>query len=678
MSRDTYQKPTPLAPLENINMNLPPPSSTGLKRLGRPSIVPAASQSTYRNSMLPRQSIVGGNGSTRLSMARAVPYARTPARGGEGMPSGGVQRTGSTAARKSIAPTPSSHGRARPSMAGFSTPIAPATVGLGIGGVNGSAAGTMKDARPLRDRGYQARVAQEIYDYLLFNKFEVEMRHPLTQKTLKAPTQKDFVLIFQWLYKRMDPGYKFTKSIEHEVYFVLKTIGYPFLETINKSQISAVGGQNWPVYMGMLHWMVELNMSLEAYDEMAMPGVNSDNLDEPKTSEDRLDQIFIRYISKSYKAFLANEDDYTEYKREMEEEFTDYSSGLVGEIETMKESCSTLEEKQAELLKRADALSALKRKGEALESDLEKFKSYIETMEKRKAKWSNILEKITEELAAAETELGEINKAKEDLQAKIKEQGLLPADIDRINNERENLARAIEKTSASLNSMLDIVANKESQAQATLESLEAHLHKYNTSIYTHSLPTPPLTIDAGLSDAHLGLRPDALLPALASIRPDLQSYRTAIASRIHSVQDEVLKTQDQLDTISEALAEKADTLAMFEAKLHTARLTHETISETGAADTATSHAEVERLSRELGAMEMQANQGLMALNQRAQGIAMEYDALKRNVQRRREEMREEVERMIFQVTDFKVLIQESLEEYENFAVEEWNAAVESA
>ena len=166
----------------------------------------------------------------------------------------------------------------------------------------GSNNSTSRDTRPLRDKNYQAKISQETFDYLVKNKFEIETRHPLTQKTLKAPTQKDFALIFQWLYKRLDPGYKFTRSIEHEVYSILKIINYPFLDSINKSQISAVGGQNWPYYLGMLHWLVELNRSLDAFDNKAYGTENY-------TEDDVLDQIFIRYISKSYKAFLSNEDD---------------------------------------------------------------------------------------------------------------------------------------------------------------------------------------------------------------------------------------------------------------------------------------------------------------------------------------------------------------------------------
>lgn len=552
---------------------------------------------------------------------------------------------------------------------------------MGLGGLGTSVPSTVasaRDTRPLRDRNYQVIMSQSIYDYLLDNKFELEMRHPLSQKTLKAPTQKDFVYIFQWLYKRLDPGYKFTKSIEHEVYFLLKTIQYPFLESINKSQISAVGGQNWPVYLGMLHWLVELNMSLEVYETKGYPG--------GETEDDMLDQIFIRYVSKSYKAFLANEDDYSEYKQEMEQEFDEYSATLMGDIDNITNENTTLKDRFQELNKVSENEKALERKGEALESDLVKFKAYIDTMDKRKAKWTSVLDKIMEELDAADKELKDIQVAKEDLQQKIKDQGLLPADIDRINSEREKLGRALEKVNSLLEEMNKICDEKESTAQAALDSLEMNIQKYTSSIYRIGILSADsnqidfdISLDAPLADENLGKRPDALLKGKnlqTVIRSGLLDYRNSVGSKVHVARDDLIKLQDQLDRISEAIGEKKDHTDNLDAKLNAARISHEAVYENMTSDATVSHAQIEKMERDLQAMEMAASQGMLQINQRSQSISIEYDQLQRAVQQAREKMHADVERMIFQITDFKVLIQESLEDFDNFVVEEWNSAVE--
>lgn len=121
-----------------------------------------------------------------------------------------------------------------------------------------NAAGVPRDPRPLRDRSFQARIGQELLEYLTHNNFELEMKHSLGQNTLRSPTQKDFNYIFQFLYHRIDPGYRFQKSMDAEVPPILKQLRYPFEKGITKSQIAAVGGQNWPTFLGMLHWLMQL------------------------------------------------------------------------------------------------------------------------------------------------------------------------------------------------------------------------------------------------------------------------------------------------------------------------------------------------------------------------------------------------------------------------------------
>ena len=70
-------------------------------------------------------------------------------------------------------------------------------------------AGVPKDPRPLKDRLYQTKIGQELLDYMSQNNFEMEMKHMLSQNTIRSPTQKDFIFMFQWLYHRIDPSYRF-------------------------------------------------------------------------------------------------------------------------------------------------------------------------------------------------------------------------------------------------------------------------------------------------------------------------------------------------------------------------------------------------------------------------------------------------------------------------------------
>ena len=102
-------------------------------------------------------------------------------------------------------------------------------------------------------------------EFLTQRNFEMEMKHTLTHKTMTMPTQKDFNLMFQFVYHCIDPAYPFQKSIDAEVPPLLKQLRYPFEKNISKSQLAAVGGNNWSTFLGLLHWMMQLSKMMENY-----------------------------------------------------------------------------------------------------------------------------------------------------------------------------------------------------------------------------------------------------------------------------------------------------------------------------------------------------------------------------------------------------------------------------
>ena len=89
----------------------------------------------------------------------------------------------------------------------------------------------------------------------------------LASKSLTSPTQKEFNAMFKWLYNRIDPAYRFQKNIDAEIPPLLKQMRYPFEKSITKSQIAAVGGNNWHIFLGLLHWIMHLAMIMESFGQ---------------------------------------------------------------------------------------------------------------------------------------------------------------------------------------------------------------------------------------------------------------------------------------------------------------------------------------------------------------------------------------------------------------------------
>lgn len=639
--------------------SIPPPST--LRRPSyRPSLAPNSVRRPQTSADPPhRQSIAVAP--ARMTGSNNGVHGRPATEG----PRNSIRQSMVPMGRQSIAPMSNSRQSAVPMSS------RPSSFGL-FPSSTGSA--PTRDPRPLRDKGYQAMITEAIQEYLVSHHFEIEMKHPLTPKTLKSPTQKDFTMLFHWLYRRLDPGYRFTRSIDQEAYFLLRAVQYPYLESINKSQIGAVGGQNWPVLLGMLYWLVQLNKTFEVYDNKEFDGIQ-------ETDDMILDQMFTRYVSKSYRAFLANEDDYSEYEAEMEREFADYTSGVTNELKELENERVQLNERMIELNKNAQSLQELEGKGEALESDLVKFKAFLDSLEQRKLKYVAVMDKLKSEIGSHEQALQTLEMEKNSLQAQISSQGLTPADIDRMNAEREKLSKSLDVVGLRLEEASRMLSDKELSAQRALESLESSLQNYSTALYRIGISTSNIANDVSLNipvdqlliPGNLGKKPDEILDKKDIrnvVRPALQHYRQEISLDIHKAQDECIRLQEFLDRAAEEIQEKREMIETMEARLHADKLSYDEIYETMNSDSSASNAEIERLERELNSMKVTAQQGILQVTQRSQRIAIEFDQLKHAIALSRSKMNTDVEKMISYIINFKLHIQSTLEDYENFVVEE--------
>ena len=166
-------------------------------------------------------------------------------------------------------------------------------------------AGVPRDPRPLKTGAFQTQMAEELQLYLTQNNFEMDTRHSLSPNAFRKATQKDFKFMFQWLYHRIDPAYRFQKDLDSELPPILKQLRYPFERNITKSMIISVGADNtWSVFLGMLHWMMQLAQMLERCDEgryddaCAQAGVDVSG-----------DRIIFRFLSGAYKTWLSISDE---------------------------------------------------------------------------------------------------------------------------------------------------------------------------------------------------------------------------------------------------------------------------------------------------------------------------------------------------------------------------------
>lgn len=461
-----------------------------------------------------------------------------------------------------------------------------------------------QDPRPLRNGAYQAKIGQELLDYLTQNNFELQMKHSLRQNMLKSPTTNDFNMIFQWLYHRIDPAYRFQKSIDVEVPPILKQLRYPYVKNISKSQLAAPGGQNWSTFLGLLHWMMQLAQMLDRYEAgeydeaCAEAGIDVSG-----------DRIIFRFLSGAYRDWLQVDDG--------DDENDDADRLLVPHVEAMAAEFGQGNQRYAEMKileaehealckqieeaeKTTPDLSKLEKHFRILEEDKRKFEDYNANVEGKVEKYETRIKFLTEEIERTETELKEAEQEKTNLQESVDRQGITIQDIDHMNTERERLQKAVEAAAVRLEEIKKKSTEKEVEAVGALENLERVVERYNSLCYQIAIIPPTASHSKGrdyelrlstssappfsssqlgtsqhgnsdrlLADQATGYSPAHLLnlDLRGTVKGQFISLRKEINERRTIAMDADMKNHELLDSIKEAIDDKRSEVETLQHKV---------------------------------------------------------------------------------------------------------------
>ncbi|KAJ9649682.1 kinetochore-associated Ndc80 complex subunit ndc80 [Coniosporium tulheliwenetii] len=607
----------------------------------------------------------------------------------------------STGGRKSYAPGAAQRVELRPRIRDtggahqsfFATAPLPATV--------------PQDPRRVKENAsVRQQMAAELLDYLTHNNFEMEMKHSLTQKAMTSPTQKDFNCMFQWLYHRIDPAYRFQKNIDAEVPPLLKQLRYPFEKNIMKSQIAAVGGNNWSTFLALLHWMMQLAKLMEAYAQGAYDQACMD-----VGFDVSADRIIFDFLSNAYREWLQVEDDDEDdaekviqpHVEAMAAKFSEANKHHLEHVAMLEAEHKKLKDEIEELGKNEPRIKELSEKIKIMESDEVKFKEYNSMMEAKVDKYQKKIELFDDEIRKVEKELEEAEQEKASLQEMLDKQGITIQDVDRMNTERERLQKGVESTSLRLEESKRKIAEKEQEANRKLDELERVVEKYNSlgyqiGIIPSTVPNAKgqdyelvLTINEGpnfgssqmgssqgpesdrlLADSGNGYQPHHILnlDVRGSVKSNILALRRDISERRNAALQADIESHDMLDQVKVAMDEK---LADVEALGHKVRFAEEEFEKTREITTAqkmASDAQIERMEKEMGKMRSGLTESVQLMEQREMNTNLEYEQLTLRAASLREELHTEIERMLNDVIKFKVHIQKSLEDYEQFVAEE--------
>ncbi|USW55632.1 Putative kinetochore protein Ndc80 [Septoria linicola] len=568
--------------------------------------------------------------------------------------------------------------------------------------------GIPTDPRRLRDGQTRQIMGQELLEFLTQRNFDMDMKHSLTHKTMTSPTQKDFNLMFQFLYHQIDPAYRFQKNIDAEVPPLLKQMRYPFEKNISKSQLAAVGGNNWSTFLGLLYWMMQLAKMMEQYST----GMWDDACLEAGF-DISADRITFDFLSNAYKEWLSIEDDddeEEEAKRRIQPhieamaiKFEQANAANLEQVKELEAESKRLQEQIDELSKSAPRLAKLDETIKILEEDKQKFEQYNASMDAKVEKYTHRADLLQQEIERCEAEMAEAEAERDDLQQKVDDQGLSVQDIDRMNTERERLLKGVETTQVRLEEAKDRTGKKELETGSKLDDLESTVQRYNSLGYQIGvIPSKAhnahgidyelrLMVNSGpdfsasttaaaetsqndrlLQDPNNGYAPHLLLPTpdLKQIKQSLQQLRKSISERRSASLEEDMAKIDILDKTREALEDKHSELATLQHRVTSASEEFEKMREISTTQSTASDAQIERMEKELNKVRVGLGESVQLMEQREMGVNLEYEQMGFRAGELREELHTELERILKTVVDFKIHIQGSLEAYEEFVAEE--------
>lgn len=517
-------------------------------------------------------------------------------------------------------------------------------------------AGVPRDPRPLKDRSFQARIGQELLEYMARHDFEAETGHVLSPNVIKSPTQKDFSFMFQWLHHRIDPSHRFLKNIDQEVPPILKQLKYPFERSITKSQLAAVGGQNWSTFLGLLHWMMQLAQMLDGYaankysDACIEVGIDVSG-----------DHIIFGFLSSAYRDWLSMDEDTSDedalgvlapHVEAMAAAFERSRSRYTAELDMLEAENARMLKEMDQLEKSTPDPAVLDNHFKIMEEDKVKFEEYNTLAVQRTEKYEGRIQVLQEELDKLEVELKEADEERRGLQRSVDAQGISMQDIDRMTAERERLQRGIESAGQRLDEVKRKVAEREADASRKLDELERMVDKYNTLAYQIALipataanakggeyelrvmvndgpdlgastlkgsgGAPSPSAERLLADATTGYQPGHVLnlDLRGQIRSSCLALRKEISERRSAAMDDMMKDHELLDGIKEAIEDKRSEVDALNHRVRAAEEEYEKTREVTTAQKMASDAQIEKMEKELSRMRAGLSESVQLMEQR--------------------------------------------------------------
>ncbi|KAA1471261.1 hypothetical protein DENSPDRAFT_858824 [Dentipellis sp. KUC8613] len=486
-----------------------------------------------------------------------------------------------------------------------------------------------KDVRPLRDRQFQTKMRQDIFNWLQETDYDVSMQ------TLTNITGKDFRGIFQHLVTLLDPFYPFDPKVRFEEEFIssLKSLAYPFVNQLDPKWLAAPASMHsWPSLLGVLHWLVMMGKGRLFCMESGHPTLQDlsdipDEFDDPHMHQ----ALAFDYIGESYDSFLAGTEGVVNHEHALEERYARKDERVRADLEEKNHLLSLAKAELDRLLSSEPPIEKLKNDNRSLKRDREKFQECIRRWEARKKNLIDTIAQEKAEMSIRTSKLQEIKTEQERLSEVVKEQNLSPEEVIRMNTEHEQLSRNLEdlkhKIAESHQNVMSLEVTVTNRAAAAEEALDAYTNLLAALGLFPPLPPPFQDIDLTLELNTAASNPQNLLSG-EDIRRVIKSTLSSVAEskrneRAHAESDRI-RVDNELDQLVLEIENLEEEVNDVEKKVAAINEQADDLREAGQQEALVSNAEASRLQRDLAHARTAALANGVGVKSRLQALQIAY------------------------------------------------------
>lgn len=461
-----------------------------------------------------------------------------------------------------------------------------------------SSIGVGRTADPYTEKAHQASAIRAINAYL--SSHSSKLLPPNS-----TPSGKDITETLKYLLHQLD--YESTK-LEDDLASILKSLNCPF--KFNKSTLRAPNTpHNWPSYVAIIHWLVQLAMYRE--DLVAKTGSLVEN-----------NSMFM-YALDSYLNYIRGNDDSV---LELDNEFM----GKLGkERESVLENVRVLEASLKETEAKAETLRAgptererLEKERSVLEEDVKKFHAMIGEFSQGIEVLEKGLEEKRKEMETKVEEKKKLDEENDELKKRVEEQSFNPRDAERMKRELQVVDRDIVEAEASRNAWEEKMWDLDATIAHKFKEIEALAMECNQA-------TRRLKLGNGyqyVPNANGSTAAEIMgLDYKSTIKPGLESFAAAVKGSSMAKLEELILLQQQSSELAAKIEGKRNRTSTLqshidemEAQLNLSRKETEDSTSRCAAEAKKLVEDVQIEAHNLDVLEREAAEILKAAEQKLQ------------------------------------------------------------